>query len=171
MLSGGAMQQINKNQGFTLIELMVTIAVMAIIAMMAAPSFGNLIQKQNLNRSTQELIGQLNNARSKAVLERRNVEVVLAFNSSAVQVADTPEKLNWYPSGKAVLKTGSVDSIFFGISGGVFINNPSDATRKIPATTDTVFTVCNLDIKNEKNAKTITVSRMGTIQPTVDGTC
>lgn len=32
-----------KIQGFTLIELMVTIAVVAIIATMAAPSFSNLL--------------------------------------------------------------------------------------------------------------------------------
>jgi prepilin-type N-terminal cleavage/methylation domain-containing protein len=31
-----------KNRGFTLIELMVTIAVLAIIAMMAAPAFSNM---------------------------------------------------------------------------------------------------------------------------------
>lgn len=36
-----------KEQGFTLIELMVTIAVMAIIAMMAAPSFGDLVARKN----------------------------------------------------------------------------------------------------------------------------
>ena len=33
-------------RGFTLIELMVTIAVFAVIAMMAAPSFGNLVSKK-----------------------------------------------------------------------------------------------------------------------------
>lgn len=160
MLSGGAMQQINKNQGFTLIELMVTIAVMAIIAMMAAPSFGNLIQKQNLNRSTQELIGQLNNARSKAVLERRNVEVVLASNSSAVQVADTPEKLNWYPSEKAVLKTGSPTQITFLLSGGVE-NFAADINGR-------PFIVCNESGGNK--SKNISISLMGTIHVT-EGTC
>ena len=41
MLFGGSMQRTKKNHGFTLIELMVTIAVMAIIATMAAPSFNN----------------------------------------------------------------------------------------------------------------------------------
>jgi len=38
---GGAMQ---KNRGFTLIELMVTIAVLAIVASIAAPTFGDLLQ-------------------------------------------------------------------------------------------------------------------------------
>lgn len=155
MLSGGAMQQTNKNQGFTLIELMVTIAVMAIIAMMAAPSFGNLIQKQNLNRSTQELIGQLNNARSKAVLERRPVKVQL--NSLA---ADTPAQLNWASQDKAILKSGSPTEITFLLSGGVK-NFAADINGK-------PFIICNESGGNK--SKNISISLMGTIHVT-EGTC
>ena len=44
------MQQTKKNQGFTLIELIVTIAVMAIIAMMAAPSFNSQIYNYDLKK-------------------------------------------------------------------------------------------------------------------------
>ena len=44
-----------KNKGFTLIELMVTIAVLAIVAMMAAPSFGDLIAKRKLDAETRGL--------------------------------------------------------------------------------------------------------------------
>ena len=44
-----------KEQGFTLIELMVTIAVMAIIAMMAAPSFGDMRDNQKLKLSVMEI--------------------------------------------------------------------------------------------------------------------
>ena len=49
------MQRTKKNHGFTLIELMVTIAVIAIIAMMAVPSMGNLIAKQRLNTTAKDL--------------------------------------------------------------------------------------------------------------------
>ncbi|MDN5418428.1 MAG: prepilin-type N-terminal cleavage/methylation domain-containing protein, partial [Acinetobacter sp.] len=43
-----------KNRGFTLIELMVTIAVLAIIASIAAPSFSENIIRQNLDSSGRE---------------------------------------------------------------------------------------------------------------------
>ena len=85
-----------KNRGFTLIELMVTIAILAIIATLAAPAFSNMALAQNFNKSTQNLVAQLNQARSTAVLERRSVEVKL--NSSA---ADTASILNWQPEGSA----------------------------------------------------------------------
>lgn len=78
-------------------------------------------------------------------------------------------QLNWFPSGKSTLKTGPTASVFFGVSGGVFVNDGNGLL--IPASADTVFTVCNLDIKTNENAKTITISRMGTIQPTVTGAC
>ena len=38
-----------KNNGFTLIEMMVTIAIFAIIAAMAAPAFGKMVTRQKLN--------------------------------------------------------------------------------------------------------------------------
>ncbi len=145
----------HKSGGFTLIELMVTIAVLAIIATMAVPSFSNIILSQDLNRSTQELVGQLNNARSKAVLERREVKVKL--NSL---VADTPAQLNWMSKGKAVLKTGSPTEITFQLNGGIK-NFAADISGK-------PFIICN---KSGGNAsKNISLSLMGTIQVT-EGTC
>lgn len=144
-----------KEKGFTLIELMVTIAVLAIVASIAAPSFGNLLQKQNLNRSAQELIGQLNSARSKAVLERREVTVML--NSLD---ADTPTRLNWSPRGQVSLKIGSPTTITFQLSGGV-----RDFATSISGQP---FIICNENGGNK--SKNISLSLMGTIQVT-EGTC
>ena len=143
-----------KSRGFTLIELMVTITVMAIIAMMAAPSFGNLLLKQNLNKSTQTLIYTLNQARAKAALDRTEVKVQL--NSS---LADTSTQLNWIPSGKAILKMASpsITSITFLPTGLV-----KEST--IPS-----FTIC--EQASGSLSKTVSISKMGTIQQVVEGTC
>ena len=141
-------------RGFTLIELMITIAIMAIIATMAAPSFGDMMLRQNLNRSTQELIATVNEARAQAVLERREVTVRL----NTTPVANTVTQLNWKPEGKAVLKAGSATSIVFQLTGGV-----KDATN------DTSFVVC--DKLGGAKSKTISVSKMGTIQQVVEGAC
>ncbi|WP_373350684.1 Tfp pilus assembly protein FimT/FimU [Acinetobacter bereziniae] len=157
------------NRGFTLVELMVTIAVLAIIASFAIPAFGDMLEKQNLKKSTEELIVVMNKARSKAVLERRpQVKVNLAPSADAV---DTEEELNWRPSGKSVLKIGSPTTIQFGITGGVFIPDSDHPSSVSPATADTIFTICSTNIGTNKKSKTITVSRMGTIQIITEGAC
>ena len=69
------MQQIKINHGFTLIELMVTIGVMAIIATMAAPSFGNLIAEKRLESDTRELALILGDARGQAATLRKNITI------------------------------------------------------------------------------------------------
>jgi len=62
-------------RGFTLIELMVTLTVMAIILAIAAPSFSALLASNRLTTQTNELVGALNLARSEAV--RRSQPVTL----------------------------------------------------------------------------------------------
>jgi len=156
LLPGGSMQR--KEQGFTLIELMITIAIFAIISMMAAPSFGDMMLSQNLNKSTQNLILTLNEARSKAALERRSIRVDLLPNESTPMPTNTPVLVNWRPTGKAILKSGSPVSITFDITGAVS-----------GANTDTTFQICNKS--GGVKSKIISISKMGTIQQTTEGTC
>ena len=69
---GGCMRN---SRGFTLVELMVTIAIVAIIAMMAAPSFGQMLLRQKLNNNARNFITALNQAKSQAALLRTTVAV------------------------------------------------------------------------------------------------
>lgn len=61
--------------GFTLLELMVTVAVLAIVAGLAAPSFRNVIQSNRLVSSSNEMVAMLQAARLAAVSSRINVTV------------------------------------------------------------------------------------------------
>ncbi|MDI7712262.1 prepilin-type N-terminal cleavage/methylation domain-containing protein, partial [Acinetobacter baumannii] len=84
------MRGIIPQEGFTLVELMVTIAVMAIITLMAAPSMSNLLESKRLDANQRDLINTLSEAKSQAILGRQNVSVNL--NSIA---SNTPTSLNW----------------------------------------------------------------------------
>ncbi len=54
-------------RGFTLVELMVTIAVLAIIMALAVPSFTGLIRSSRLTGAANELVASVQLARSEAV--------------------------------------------------------------------------------------------------------
>lgn len=71
------------NRGFTLVELMVTIAVLAIIAMMAAPSFTQTIRKMQLTSDTRDFVDILAETRSEAIF-KQSPRVLALDNSVAV---------------------------------------------------------------------------------------
>ena len=55
------------SRGLTLVELMVTLAVLAILLSLAAPSFSSLLASTRMSSQTNEFMGALNLARSEAV--------------------------------------------------------------------------------------------------------
>lgn len=64
--------------GFTLIELMVVIAIVAILASLVAPNFRNVILDGRLTSTTNTLLGTLQLARSEAVMQRTTISVCTA---------------------------------------------------------------------------------------------
>jgi type IV fimbrial biogenesis protein FimT len=61
--------------GFTLVELMVTIAIAAILMGVAIPSFTSVITRSRLTANTNEFITSLNLARSEAIKRGQHVVV------------------------------------------------------------------------------------------------
>lgn len=74
-------------RGFTLVELMVTLAVAAILMMIAVPSFRGIIASNRLNAAANELVGALNTARMEAI--QRNAGAQFCSNLAANNTADT----------------------------------------------------------------------------------
>ncbi|HIQ14315.1 MAG TPA: prepilin-type N-terminal cleavage/methylation domain-containing protein [Leucothrix sp.] len=64
-----------KSAGFTLIELIVTVSIAAILMSIAVPSFKNMIDSNRLSTGTNELVSALILARSEALKRGQNVSV------------------------------------------------------------------------------------------------
>ncbi|XID76093.1 GspH/FimT family pseudopilin [Alkanindiges sp. WGS2144] len=139
------------NRGFTLVELMVTIAVVAILAMIAAPSMSNMVAKQRLNSTTRDLVSTLSTARSQAALLRKEVTVTLNSDSP-----NTQTNYYWNPTINSNL-TSSTTSVVF---------NPNGTVKD--ATGDTDFVICN---SKTSTTKTISLTRTGAQYFKAEGTC
>ncbi len=64
-----------KQQGFTLVELMVTVIVLAILASVAVPNFINTIQNTRSTSLANSFVTALNYARSEAIKRNRQVDL------------------------------------------------------------------------------------------------
>ena len=86
------------NSGFTLIEIMVTIAIVGIFASIALPSFSRLIESNRINTATNELVSNLLFARSEALKRSNTVTLCPSITqnlATASCVADTNFATGW----------------------------------------------------------------------------
>ncbi|WP_281645138.1 GspH/FimT family pseudopilin [Parendozoicomonas sp. Alg238-R29] len=66
------------NNGFTLVELMVIVAIISILATVAVPGFNDFIQRNSVASEANRLISILRYARSEAVQLQRDIRVCQA---------------------------------------------------------------------------------------------
>lgn len=70
-----------KNSGFTLLELIITVAIVAIVVAIAIPSMTTFTQNDRLTTNINTLIGHLAYARSEAVKRSQQVSICVSNNS------------------------------------------------------------------------------------------
>lgn len=79
------------HQGFTLVELMITLAVAVVLTVIAVPSFSNMINSNRLTTATNAMVGALNTARMEAI--KRNGSVQFCSNVAATNTYGTGDAL------------------------------------------------------------------------------
>ncbi len=111
--------------GFTLIELMVTVAVLAILMAVATPSFTDILVSMRMRAAAYDLVGDLVLARSEALKRGTNVTITPAATgwtggwtvTSAVVGADPVSKRNAVGSG--VVFASSPNTVVFDKNGRI----------------------------------------------------
>lgn len=150
-------------EGFTLVELMVTIAVMAIIAMMAAPSMSNLLENKRLDENQRDLINTLSEAKSQAILGRQDVSINL--NSTA---SNTPTSFSWKATSNTTLELKNIaaNGMQSSLTATTLTFNANGVVSNI--TQDTLLSICNSKINKKK---ILILTKLGTLIFKAEETC
>lgn len=122
-------------KGFTLVELLVTLAVAVILVTLAAPSFQTMIDNNRRSAQVNEFVADLSYARSEALKRGNNVVLCRASNFNA----DTPTcgSGSGWQSGWIVYNDADNDNSF---------NNQDEVLRRHPSLTGNGVTLLgNID--------------------------
>jgi len=161
--------------GFTLIELMITIAVGAVLLTVAVPSLRNMIANNRITTATNTFIADLNLARSEAIKRSRSAYLTANDPAAANEFGggwtvwldqdddaslDAPETLRVYQGAPASLAVDSVDNL-------TQLEFLSDGTGNGNAAV--TFEVC--DNRAGETGKQITITVVGRIELDRDFAC
>lgn len=96
-----------KQSAFTLVELMVTIAILAIIATLAAPNLSQMLRNTKVNTSSGDILSFLQQSRTEALRLGKTVTVCGSSDGSSCLSAN---KRNW-STGLIAMHSGSTTPI------------------------------------------------------------
>lgn len=95
--------------GFTLVELIVAITIIGILSALAAPGMNSIIKNQRLTSQANELVADLNFARSEAVKRATWITICKSTNPNAANPAcDTTASSQWTAGRIIFVDSGSV---------------------------------------------------------------
>ncbi|WP_421682467.1 prepilin-type N-terminal cleavage/methylation domain-containing protein [Stutzerimonas urumqiensis] len=117
------------SRGFTLIELMITLAILAILLGLAAPSFRQMIANNRTQTAADNLMTAFQYARSEAV--RRGVSVEICRRNNGACANATTWGNGWLV--KEAGAAGEVLRVWDATAGGTTITGPSQTLTFLPS--------------------------------------
>lgn len=163
-----------RNHGFTLVELMVTVIVIAIVATVAVPNFARVIESTRLTGYSSELVSALNVARSEAIKRGGRVGVCASSDEATCSGSD-----DWSNGWIVYVDDGSgnvadVLRVRQAFDGEISIDGQAGASSVTYRDTGSVLDVIGIDIDipscDGATARTVSVNLAGRPEVT-QGNC
>lgn len=172
------MKNVNIQNGFTLIELMIVLTISALILGFTVPSFSNLMKNSRVTTYTNEFVGDINLARSEAITRARPIVLCLSANPSAINPTCGGVNQTWTSGWLIFVSNDNNNTYDVGVDtllriktelrGDVSIKSDVDTQTHITYRADgtlnsggitSKFAIC--DLRGESQGKQIQINPMG----------
>jgi type IV fimbrial biogenesis protein FimT len=162
-----------RQQGFTMVELMVSVSIAAILAVMAAPSFSSFISKGRADSASKQMFSDLNMARVESIKRNRRVLVCPSPNTSTITGCATG---NSWANGWVMCVDGDNDGVCDSITATTDPNYPNPFAIRSPMSSGITMTgtanpitfkpdgsgvLASLSIVSGSTTKTVSVATAG----------
>jgi type IV fimbrial biogenesis protein FimT len=181
----------SRQRGFTLVELMITVAIAAIVLTLAVPSFEWTINSNRLSGSANELVNALHTARIEAIRRNRRTVVCLSGNADSGSPGCSGVAPNgWitfvdidrngdYGSGDTLLMTSTLDAPVqvassAAVAGKVVFRSDGLARDAAKTLLDGVIDMCIATRRPNSNVRHVAIgsgSRISTTPADGNGAC
>ena len=153
------------SSGFTLIELMVTIAVLAIIVGIAAPNISTQLANQRVKSTAATLANALTEAKVESVLRRQNIRVVYG-NSSA------PKTIKLQANGNEISSYNISDksTVTQMITPSTVTNIVFQPNKRIANNATVVYTICDSG-SNSETPRQVSLTNIANVNTINAGIC
>lgn len=148
------------SSGFTLIELMVTIAVMAIIVSIAAPNVSSQLANQRVKSTTATLHTALREAKTESIIRRKAITVSIK-DTGIIKLIEGSDNIATY--------TYDAKSTITGKDGDNKAKDNSVFSTDKTADAKVTYTIC--DSNTSASPRQIEVSKLAAINIKLGGTC
>lgn len=155
--------RIQRGNGFTLVELMIVIAVMGIMTAIAIPSYQTFMAQRRLNGAAREIMSNLMAARMQAISQNNEFRVFFPGSHSGAlpgdrqyQILDDDNNNGEIDTGEAV-QTKDIQSTYYDVT-MASNNNPKFSPK------GTATNLATITLSNSRGSKQVSIAITGRVR-------